>query len=475
MSFADAVYEAVRIRNRHDSRAAVHDLVAAELRKLDSGVRVTATDYFNHSFVPDLSLSWDGQDATRDVFLRMSVSSAAFGEDLHALEARGALFLGVFDREPIRTAPWAVESPPVSLVTQAQAVDEFDDAVEQDARAVGATKEIVRRGRGTIDAPHASEIGSTFRSALRSMDELGSVGSAERDASAAVSSFLEHARVVLPEEGSLEMEQSLHAHWIRSGGAPSAFPGQMGWDPTTIDPSALRAILLDLIASKEGVSPQTWADLAGHLLAEDVGGLISQPVYDGGFDQMAAALSPGWMVRWVWATEAPSLGMLPSPYAWLIEGDILGIELGSIRLFFAHDGRRFTQKPGGSSLPTLNSMVRVLDRPEVHGVELQSPTAEMTYLRRDARDSLAKMLSRELVDLDQAGQRVTGMTVTVPDSDHLARVDFGERKIDFGGVPTRIQTAARLAVRYFGDFEDADMASLDRFLDSSGGASWQRP
>ena len=467
MSFTDAIYEAVRIRHPHDARSAVHDLVGTELRKLDSGVHIEATDYFNHSFVPDFVLSWGGQDEvrSRDLFLRLNVSSPAFGEDLDLLSDRGAFFLGVFDQHPLQDVPWASMPMSASLVTHAHAVEQFDDELQRDSRAVGATREIVRRGVGAIDTPSAAGIGSSYRVALSVIDELRERESDE-EAVGAVQHLLEHLRPVLQEEGALEIEQELHAFWILGGGAPSHFPGQQGWNPQELSRSALRAILLDLIDSGGvGIDPTAWLELAGHVSAEEIGTLLRRPVFDGGFDHLAAALSPTWTAKWVWVTEQQSESLLPRPHAWLVDDEILGIDVGRVQMFFADDGRHFMNKPTNAILPALEEASDFLRSSDVLGAELRSASSDLgVFLREGAGgQSVEDVVSTLLADPQQVAQKVRSMTVGVPDAGHTARVLFDERKIDFG-ESTNIRVAASLAFRYFSGGDEQELSAFNEFL-----------
>src|SRR6266508_1429332 len=55
---AAEIREALSIERTADSTAAVKRAVARSLRAVDAGVTIETTEYFNHSFAPDLVLKW---------------------------------------------------------------------------------------------------------------------------------------------------------------------------------------------------------------------------------------------------------------------------------------------------------------------------------------------------------------------------------------------------------------------------------
>lgn len=75
----------------------VKQVVIAELESLDSSLEIKTTDYFNHSFIPDMSVEWTnlGKRHRRDLFLRFSFESTQAGRDVHALDEFGPIILAL--------------------------------------------------------------------------------------------------------------------------------------------------------------------------------------------------------------------------------------------------------------------------------------------------------------------------------------------------------------------------------------------
>lgn len=93
----EAVEVALRYARPDDVIEGVKSAVVAGLEGLDSTADIRTTEYFNHSFVPDIVLTWreGGRESVRNIFLRFSLGSAAAGRDIEALGGFGPVLLGL--------------------------------------------------------------------------------------------------------------------------------------------------------------------------------------------------------------------------------------------------------------------------------------------------------------------------------------------------------------------------------------------
>jgi hypothetical protein len=468
MSFSAAVYDAVRVRHPDEARAATHEVVARELARLDPGVAIEATPYFNHTFVPDLILRWgkDKHEVQRDVYLRLSVSSPSFQQQVSRLGVTGAIFLSVFDEQELPEG-WVPESarPSASpLITQAVAVERLDGDIAEDSRTRVATRELIRDGHGTIDAPRASAFGGDYRAALRAIDSLSAVSEgSEIEAAGSVEQTLVTLQRYLGETGLMELEQTLHSLWIRNGGDPERFPGKEGWDPARLSKEALQRILLDLLESGQEFADDVWRRLAGHISAEDIGGVLGRPIYGASFNRMATALLPHWTTQWVWA-DVRGDSLLEESMAWFISDGILGLDLGDVLLHFADDGRHFKDKPRDFALPTLAQTQDLLDDVDVQGVALHTTTDNLLYRLRSGQSSVKQRIREILAEPDSSQYLVESLSVRVPDHDHLATVSFERRNIDYEKKPTPLRTAVDMSFRFFSRLQAERAYGLSHFL-----------
>jgi hypothetical protein len=219
---AAEIRKALSIDSTAESTAAVKSAVSRSIRAVDAAVLVETTDYFNHSYAPDLVLKWD-RGALRDeryVFLRFNDEAEWIAEELPRLEKRHPLVYGlsatVEDADAEALAVRSVEAE--TLVTDPQGVDALA-AVPPAGIESFVSRTIIRGGRGLVDERRATRatatIGAGFEAA-RAADPLRT-----RSAADAAEEFLrplESARLV----------RFLHAMWIGSGAAAEDFPVTSG-------------------------------------------------------------------------------------------------------------------------------------------------------------------------------------------------------------------------------------------------------
>lgn len=465
MSFAEAVYDAVRVKHPEDSRSAVHEVVGKEFSRLDPGVQVSATEYFAHSFVPDFVVSWGPADArkTRDVYLRLNVTSSAFQPNYELLRDTSPVFIGVLDERAADQAQWQADDTDTSLVTQARALGELEEVVERDSRTVAATREVVRQGFGFLDSSRADALSESYRAALGAIDQLDPENLDET--SDLVSDALALLTTYIAEPGTVELEQTLHALWIKSGGDPFEFPTSSGWDPTHLSHETLQRIVLDLLDSGKEFDDEMWHSLIGHVRAEDIGRLLDRPLFGGTFDGLVQAMLPRWTASWVWVEEKESAPLIPSEFAWLVDGGNLGLDLGPIRAFFADDGRHFKDKPRDLPLPRLRDAVELLNAHAVTGVALRTASEDVEFsLRETGNVPLGEAVVKILAEPQSDRYAARSLRVRVPEASYGATVLYDERKIDLDEA-TKVRDAAVMARAYFGR-DEVDENSLLAFLEN---------
>ena len=311
MTFVSELHAALETPSRRDTTVRVREIVAHALRHLEPRAEIKHTDYFTHSFVPDLVLRWGPSDdrEERYVYLRFNVTQRAFARDLDHLGDGSPLFMGMTDPRGLDHPEWEEVTDRQlngTLVTQGAAIDEFESVLRRDARARRATAPIVRLGHGLVDESRAGDLAEKYVAAAESAAVATSETVSARER---VTAALQALQSVLLESGQLAVERSLQSEWIRHGGDPYEFPSTTPWNAELPDTETLREVLNSLLESKEPVAPETWQRNAGFIRAEDLGRILGRQLRGGSFNAMAHALLPNWTAKWVWAqrTESPSL------------------------------------------------------------------------------------------------------------------------------------------------------------------------
>jgi hypothetical protein len=150
--------------------------VIDHLRTTDERVKVAVTDHFNHSYVPDLILSWPDEPEPRYVYLRTSFRSSDLLRDIDLLarerpilmplapidgvddDAVSALESASHDRRTLVTDPYGLEAFGEETVTQ-PVVSLLSHAILQGGRGLfpsGRARQISGAvGAGFAGAQHA--------------------------------------------------------------------------------------------------------------------------------------------------------------------------------------------------------------------------------------------------------------------------------------------------------------------------------
>jgi hypothetical protein len=460
MSLTDAIHSALDSRSRSESVGAVHDIVANGLRSLDPALEIRTTDYFNHSYVPDLVLRWgsDAQRQERHLHLRYRVSDVAFEQDLRLLHDGNPVFLGMTDEGRLEDAVWQDREPNLNgtLVSQSGALDQFARTNNADRRGTRATRQIIRAGHGAVDREDAGVISARY---LRALQQIDAQDARDEQAEEPVREALATLSEVLAEGAEIEVERALQSEWIRHGRDPDSFPGRDPWRPELLDTEAMREVLLALLESPRPVPSEVWIRNVSHIPVEKIGQVLGRSLRGGKFNDLVHALLPSWTAQWAWAQRLPS-GQLIESYDWLISDERLAVEGGDLRVLFADDGRHFKDKPEGEGLvPTLTEAQRLLAEPGLQEVRLQSPVEGWRWMPLGQTGPVYERLSGLP---DAARTRLYSVRTQVPATDRSADIDLDRQIIDVKGQSTPVSTLAQLAFRFFS--RSPDMERVIHFL-----------
>lgn len=140
--------EAIEFALGHDDPEDVIDgvksAVVKELEGLDATAEIRTTEYFNHSFAPDIVMTWkdNGQASDRNIFLRHSLASAAAGRDIPALGDVGPVLLGLREErnaEVIEEVRAEAAVAPKVLVTDSRSLDHITGRIPRSTSTIAAS------------------------------------------------------------------------------------------------------------------------------------------------------------------------------------------------------------------------------------------------------------------------------------------------------------------------------------------------
>ncbi|KQR86337.1 hypothetical protein [Microbacterium sp. Leaf179] len=166
----DDVVEEVRYAmsqpNREDLIDGVKKAVTREVRRLDPGIKVERTNYFNHTYNPDLVATWSDQGVrkARPIFIRGSLASVLDSADVVSLSDQDPVLIGL--REETETVlsnlrerlPKSNGSLATQVASVARITDEADFA-DSDSQLSGLVRtNLIRGARGVLTAEDADTI-----------------------------------------------------------------------------------------------------------------------------------------------------------------------------------------------------------------------------------------------------------------------------------------------------------------------------
>ncbi|MBG6057796.1 hypothetical protein RCH16_000994 [Cryobacterium sp. MP_M5] len=321
-----AVREAMSASREGDVVQGVKSAVAAELTMLDPDANIVFTDYFNHSYVPDMVIQWrdSGKKRERRIYLRNSLGSMAMGDQAEALAGLEPVMLGLRTedekelieevRDQFKEAPRAfvtelsavadltrvaVEVPSTSTVRKAPILDLVRGSIVRGGRGVLAEEDsraLVESGNDSTDsaeammafqtqidqlflAPAASRLHEAIRLIRLGLEtDLGDIEALDEDAGLSDSEL----RVLLPYLLADERVTKNRSYWAAVGGLmdlgrlESIADDLAGLDLTPLVSAnverwgASRA-QLTFAEEIEGVAPSSGWRIKARLLAADVG------------------------------------------------------------------------------------------------------------------------------------------------------------------------------------------------------------
>ena len=236
--------------------------VADELRAVDPAVKVHFTDYFNHSFAPDLVLKWPDKNPERFLFVR-SAGAAWLLNDMRLVASHHPVIftledLGTESAAMPRKSLHAAATTTGAWITDSTGTEAIADVRPRSPILGMLSQGLVRGGRGVSDAPEVRK--------LANVTQRGFVGASKgtvRSTRSAVKAI----------EGQLDPEQSsrltrvLRAVWEAHGADAASFP-------TTSSVGKLTADDLSYLLSigSEG-SPDFWARIRRAVSTELLAGV----------------------------------------------------------------------------------------------------------------------------------------------------------------------------------------------------------
>ena len=166
MTFVEVLSAAMDARDADEYTSRVKSAVIEALASLDPSTHIEDTQYFRHSAIPDLVLTWPKEKGSRAIFLRHSYQSIFDADDVEFLSTEEPVFMSLDSSdENSRSTEHVLEASvhgSRTMMTDPAAIDVIVDEKSTPSPLVGLVRaNFIRGGKGLIDEERASTLIST--------------------------------------------------------------------------------------------------------------------------------------------------------------------------------------------------------------------------------------------------------------------------------------------------------------------------
>ncbi len=461
----DALRDALDHHNMVTATTNVKRLVCEELARVDPTARIHNTEYFNHTYLPDVVLDWGDRDP-REVFLRFVSTPQRLLSDIDRIGASGPV---IFDLSlAVRPERGRDELAPISsmqqqtqkrsprlLVTDSEATQHMrpNDAVNMVERLVIAN--LLRHGRGTLDESAASNTVSTSRAGYDA-----AIAAKPDDVQAVVAA----ARRILDPDTERRVERTLQLLWWVGGGAPEDFPISIP-DDMELNLSDTRDFLREVFDDEHVIEDNTfWSRLADRLSFDalvGVGDVTDSQNLNRLMGQLVRRLRLSHVILDKRDRPLPPFDQI----AWSLQEQFLCLVGPDWRCRFTPLGNRFSQRRGmGRPIPLAKAAIRSAAY-QIEEVRIDEATRQVVLSHKDT-DHSQRISERSLRDLatgfaDESAVR----TITVSFGGSLMTADFDRMMV--GAEPdATVRHMATVVTRLLAGLDGNEAAELATFLGS---------
>jgi hypothetical protein len=298
--------------NPDDRVRIIKTVVGNRLAEADPGSEVRFTEYFNHTFAPDMVLSWPKENRERLVFLRPSNNPRWISDELRWISANKPIVMSLnseFGRDIKAGRHLAQEAQKSDvLVTNPDAILEMSQSDEAVVDLLSHA--LLRGGRGFLNEDRSRSVIEYTSAGFSGAEQLDA-----QPTGAAIELF---AQLLEPEQAG-RMTRVVQAVWEGHGGTASSFPrsslGVTG--PLTGEDVAL------LLRVVETDAVDFWHRVGRNISLEQLGDMDVED-YSSGLQSIVAANAERLSARGLRVVEQPEhLGEPRIFPRWLIQGGCL--------------------------------------------------------------------------------------------------------------------------------------------------------
>ncbi len=451
----DAVIEALSEREMVLATARIKNAICDELARADSAATLHQTEYFNHTYLPDIVMEWL-EDHYREVFLRFS-STQRLEADVDRIGQSGPIIFdltvdGERNEDEGTIAPQeALKRAPDLLLTDAKATDQIRPDRTENMLEHLVTSSVFRAAHGWLDAV------TVQRTVTAAKDGFYGAIAGDRKL---VGDALEVIRPIFGLEIEQRVGRTLQLLWW-VGGSEHEFPISLS-DDLELNGHDTQEFLRVVFDKDHPVGDERfWPRLADRLDFDTLVGVGT--VKD---SQKLNSLMAAYSGRVELSHAAVDFKDRPMPpfdeYSWELDDGFVCLSGPDWDCRMTPHGNRFSQRRGEGPLLSLDeASVRSRDF-RVEEATFDETSRQVSLRRKAAESGASSILSlQELADGFEPSAQVRRLTVLSGNSRLTA--DF-ERMLVGADPDVSLRTIAGAASVLLAAVRGGELNALRRFL-----------
>jgi hypothetical protein len=460
-NFLRRLEEAQSGLNAHDNVARIKRAVIDEVTEVDPRVSVKNTDYFNHTYAPDLVLDWLGHRRSRYLYIRTDPNLDRLYEDVDILGTNHPVLFSLghvtdVDQEQASQLAHASTESDV-LVTDAFGLDAIAEKRREYPVIQLASAALLQGGRGLVGEELASQISDAFSSGF---------DGARRTELATTAAATETISMFFDSPSSRRLGQFLHAVWVGSGGASSSFPGQSDLSSDLPDEGFRFLLELDELDDAD-----FWRRIGRRLTVER----ISRMDVDHASPNFQHLVQSNLDILWARIcrilNSEETLFPQEGPFRWTRDAGMLALQGARFTAYVAEKTEMMRLAPQERRGISGEDLIQRADklRRRVEQVDLSGPGCDVLYGSRSIDATHDANLHNILSTLGES-VRVRAASVVIPEERSL-RCDFETRTASGRGPATfPLADLVDNALRVLEELNSSEIQELDALF-----ADWRRP
>jgi hypothetical protein len=432
----------------------VKQVITHYLEGLHSGAEIRHTDFFNHSFAPDITLAWpDGSNPERSVFLRFPDHPDFIADNVERDLPSGSMVIGLGGLEGRDEAPALAEASKErnTLVVDSSGLDTLNESASRGSGESVVTSAVAKGARGLFGRAKASEVTSRISSGLQG---------ASRGEAAITGKAAEISQSDFDPRQAKSLEYLLQTYWIAGGSRPDEYPGD--YQPGVRIGASELSLLLDTLDIDDWTF---WRNLGSDVSLERIFALGAS-TNSANLSRLIRANVDRFTAKAAWIR--PGDGRLREPdepeFDWRLENDLLRLVGPTFDAHFAEKRKRITKLSADHKQDGIapDELLERASKLGITEVRFDDGRSQLVFATDDITvDDRTISMAQSFGD---AG-RIVRATATVPSSGTHATIDFElSTVVAVTNSHPSLDGLVRTAVQALVPLGEDSAAALDEFI-----------